>query len=71
MTIKSMKKKPFTDQEIQLLKGNYEKIAQKHSVSRQYVRMIVIGEKPVKNHKAKQIFTDLTRLLDTLKQIAG
>lgn len=66
-----MKKKPFSDKEIQLLKGNYKRIAEKYGVSRQYVRMIVIGDKPVKNPKSQRIYTDLTKLLETLKQIAG
>jgi len=65
-----MKKSGFTPKEINLLKGNYRRIGKKHGVSRVYVRALAIGAKPLSTPKARRIYHDLERLLETLKEVS-
>ena len=64
-----MKKKPFTDKELSLLRGNLKRIARKHEVSLPYVSYLVHGHKPIRSEKSKAIIADLRRLLAAYKTI--
>lgn len=61
---------PFTEQELELLKSNYSKIARKRSVSHAYVRMIAIGDREVNTEKAKAILNELQTIVNAFKSLA-
>lgn len=56
----------FTPDEILLIKEQRRLsfIARKRGVSHTYVRMVLSGDKPVKNGKSKQIYKDLKQVLE-------
>jgi len=69
MITKSMKKRPFDEKELSLLRGNYAKVARKYGVTKEYVHYLASGKKKANNQKAKDIINDLTRLLAVFKQV--
>lgn len=58
--------KIFTDTEINLLDGNYSKIAERHNCDRTYVSQIAKGKKDALTIKAKKILIDLIELVIVL-----
>ena len=68
---KDIEKKPFTERELRLLRGNIGYVAKKNRVSREYVSRIINGKLPARSYKAQSILRDATKLLNTLKEFAG
>ena len=57
----------FTKEEIKLLQGNFQKIAEKKKVSRTYVSQIANSEREIASEKSKEIFKSLQNFLEVLK----
>lgn len=58
--------KIFTDKELELLSGNFSKIAERYGCDRTYVAKIAKAEKNAFSMKAKQILVDLIELVKVL-----
>lgn len=63
--------KPFTESQIELLRGNYATIADNHDVDRSYVSRIASGNRSVSSKKSKKILEDLQKIVNLLELISA
>ena len=59
--------RPFTEEEVEILRGSFARIGRKHQTSGIYVGLIASGERGANSEKAKAILKDLKELLKLLK----
>ena len=61
--------KPFSDRDIEIVKVNWKRIADKHGCNNSYVSLIAKGERKANSDLAKLIIKDIEALLKTLRPI--
>lgn len=59
--------RPFTDEDLELLRGSFSRIGKNHGVTGMYVGQIAAGSKAAKSKVAKAILAALKELLQVLK----
>ena len=68
---KYIQKKPFTERELRVVRGNIQRIAAKNKVTRRYVSKIINGHAPIRTRKAQAVYRDTKKLIEALKEFAG
>jgi len=56
--------KPFTEEELERMKGKYASLGRKHCVSLNYIKQIAQGERPTNTLVAKKIYKDVEYIID-------
>ncbi|MEO2064456.1 MAG: hypothetical protein ABGW97_15845 [Christiangramia sp.] len=59
--------KPFSNEDLELLRRSFTRIGEKHGTTGVYVGQIAAGKRAVKTEVAKAILADLKELLQILK----
>lgn len=56
--------KPFTEEELVIMKGKYASLGRKHGVSLNYVKQIAEGERETNTPLSKKILTDVESTIE-------